>query len=298
MISGNVPKHLVVGARTGFLSAMRAAPAQYPRVATVINMGSKRVDLVDLGAAPMPKNSRTGVTVQDMIERTLQIEAAEWDITVWVSRNSIEDDQTGTLERKVRSAGQNFPRHMDQRVFKVLNAGDGTTYGSCYNGNSFFNNSHIDAGAAYQTAQDNLYGLSLSLDNFETVRVAAMQLRDDQGEFVGYQHNLIICHPSNEREAAQIANNPDAYDTTNRELNPYAGRIDYILTPEFDTTAWVLAAEDEPIKPIIIALREDPFLQDTWFDPEQPDGGRYYFKFYARYEMYYGDWRTALMGNS
>jgi hypothetical protein len=48
----------------------------------------------------------------------------------------------------------------------------------------------------------------------------------------------------------------------------------------------------------LVVIREAPNLQSAWFDPEAADGGRYYFKFYARYNHYYGDWRTAMMGNT
>jgi phage major head subunit gpT-like protein len=140
--------------------------------------------------------------------------------------------------------------------------------------------------------------LALSMDNFETVHVAAQQFVDDQGVYTEYQYDLLVVPPALERTAAQIAANEWSYDTANRERNPYDGKIQYITTPHYDATAWHLIASNEPIKPIIVAMREQPSLQSAWFDPLQPDGGRYYFKFYARYEMYYGDWRLAAQGNT
>lgn len=298
MISGNVPKHLVVGARTGFLVGMRARQYPYLRVAQEFPMAARAVDLVDLGAAPMPVNSKAGRTVQDFIEKTKALTTEEWDITVWISRNAIEDDQTGSLERKVRSAGDNFRKHMNKRTFQVLNSGDTSTYGLCYDGSEFFDNDHVDDGAHYQTNQDNEYALALTIDNFETVKVAADLFVDDQGQYVQNIFDLLVVPPAYERVAAQIAGNREAYDTANREMNPYAGRVDYIVSPDLDSTAWFLVASNEQIKPLIIAMREQPGLLSAWFDPEAPDGGRFYFKFYARYELHYGDWRLAVMGNT
>jgi phage major head subunit gpT-like protein len=202
------------------------------------------------------------------------------------------------LESRVRGAGRNFPRHINKRVFQVLNGGDGSTYGAAYDGSDYFDNDHVDDGAHYQTNQDNEYALSLSIDNFETVYVAAQQFVDDQGQYTDYAYNLLTVHPTNERVAAQIVSNEWSYDTANRERNPYTGKFAYITSPELDTTAWHIIASDEDIKPIIVAMRKMPTLQDAWFDPLQPDGGRYYFKFFARYEMYYGDWRLAAQGNT
>lgn len=299
MISGNVPQHLLVTARTGFLETVASPDPAYARIATVLNMGSKSVDLVDLGAAPMPTRNKGRMSVRDFIERKLTITPLDWDITVGVSYNAVKDDQTGALERKVRNAGSNFQRHIAQQAFKALNDGDATTnYGAAYDGLSFYNDAHLDTGAEYTTGQDNKYALPLSIDNFETVRVAARGFRDDQGEFINYNYNLLVVPPTLERVGRNIVGNPQAYDTANREINPYAGVTDLIVHPNLDSTAWVLVAADEAVKPIIIAIREQPNLQSAWFDPETADGGMYYFKFFARYNHFYSDWRTAIMGNT
>ena len=64
------------------------------------------------------------------------------------------------------------------------------------------------------------------------------------------------------------------------------------------TTLDVETASGEETKPLIVAMREEPVLQEYWFDPLANDGGRYYFKFYARYECHYADWRMAILGNT
>ena len=299
MISGNVPQHLVVAARTGFLTTATPAVPAYAPIASVLNMGAKSIDLVDLGAAPMPTENRGRSQAQDFIEKTMTVTPKDWDITTWISYNAIKDDQTGELDRKVRAAGQNFQLHISNQAFKALNDGDATTnFGACYDGLSFFNAAHFDPGAAYVTTQDNSDAIVLSLDNFETERVKARNFKQDQGEFCDYNYDLLVVSPALERIAANICNNREAYDTANREMNPYAGQLRYVVSPKFDATAWTLVASGAGSKPIIIAMREAPNLQEAWFDPEAADGGRYYFKFYARYNHFYGDWRLAIMGNT
>jgi len=299
MISGNVPKHLVAGARTGFLTALKKYPADWQKVAMVVNLDGAAVDLVDLGAAPMPKESKSGITIQDMIEKTMEVKPTNWDITVWISQNAVDDDRTGDLLRRCKMAGQNFQRHLNKRVFQVLNGGDGSTYGSCYDGSDFFDNDHVDDGAHYQTAQSNEGALALSIDNFETIWVAAQALRDDQGEYTQYNYNQPVVPPALYREMFQIVANEWAYDSANRERNPYRDMMKPpIVSPELDSTAWYLIVSDAVIKPLIVAMRKQPTLQDAWFDPKAPDGGRHYFKFFARYEVFYGDWRLAYQGNT
>lgn len=297
-ISGNVPIHLVVAARTGFLTSLKQPDMPWQRIANTLNMDAKSIDLVDLGGAPMPVQSRGGPQAQDFIEKTLTVKPIDWELTTWISYNAVQDDQTNTLNARVKGAGRNFQKHMNNLVFQTLNAGDASTYGICYDGQVFYYASHADKGAHYSTAQSNVNALALSLDNFTTVNVNAMKYRDDQGEFVNYAGDLLVVPPELEYTAHQICNNPTAYDTANREANPYSGRKNYITSPQLDTTAWFLIDSQEETKPLIVVIREQPYLQDSWFDPKAQDGGRYYFKFYARYNVYYGDWRLCTMGNT
>jgi len=298
MISGNTPKHLVVAARTGFLQAMRVRDYPWQQIAMTLQMDAASIDLVDLGAAPMPTKSKTGVTIQDFIEKTKVVTPSDWDITVWMTQNQMDDDQTGTLERRVRQAGDNFQKHINKRVFQVLNAGDSATEGLTYDGTNFFNSAHIDKGADFQTGQDNEDTNNLSQPNFDTTWVNAQTARDDQGEFTQYIYDLLVTHPSNNVTAANITGNPQDQSTANRAINPYAGDVSYLTSSYLDTNAWYLIASKEPIKPLILAMKKEPHLQSTWFDAEAPDGGRHYFKFFARYEVHYGDWRLAWQGQT
>jgi len=299
VVSGNVPKHLVSSARTGFLSALPTIQLPWQRVAMTINMGEKNVDLVDLGAVPMPVESKGPPTVQAMIEKTLEIKPRSWDITIALSYNAVQDDQTGDLMRKARGAARNFQRHINNRVFTVLNAGDASTYGTGYDGQEMFCATHTDKGAHYTTAQDNEYDLVLDPDNFETVWVAGQGFVDDQGEETGYNYDQLVVPPALFREAVNIVKNEWAYDTANREKNAFDGMLkEPIVSPKLDSTAWFLVASSEEIKPLIVAMREAPSLQASWFDAAVGEGGMYYFKYYGRYDVFYGDWRLAILGDS
>jgi len=299
LISGNVPKHLVVDARTGFLTATGDIATALPPFAEQYSLDSKSTTMVDLGSAPMPTENKGRATVQSFIEKYLQVEPRDWDITVGLSHNAMMDDQTNSLESKVRSAGENFRRDMSNKCFEALDSGDSTTaYGACYDGLSFFNNSHIDEGADYQTAQDNLYSLDLTLNNFKTVRAAGRSFLDDRGEPVDLMHNLIVCHPDQEFEVSQITGNPQDATVADRAINPYSGQVSYITSAKLTSGSWSLVDTSRQAKPVYMAVREQPNLQAAWFDPNAGEGGMYYFKFYARYNVFYGDWRLALMGKS
>jgi phage major head subunit gpT-like protein len=299
IVSGNVPEHLVVAAQTGFLASLPEVPVNASRpFVRVLPMGAKSVDLVDLGAAPMPTENKGRTQVQSFIEKKLVVTPKNWDITVGLSYNASMDDQTGDLETKVKAAGENFPKHMDNLAFDALKNGAATTsYGAGYDSLAFFSASHVDSGADYQTVQSNSKSLAFSLANFKTVRALGRAFLDDRGQPLDIVHNTIVAHPDYEYDIEQLIRNQETAGTGNRDLNPYAGKMNAIYSAQITSGQYFLLNTSQTAKPIILALRESPNLQSAWFDPNGPDGGMYYFKFYARYNIFYGDWRLAIKGN-
>lgn len=297
--SGVVPGHLIAGARSGFLRASKTMTPLWSRIAQQVNLTGASDDLVDLGAAPMPKNSKNGLTVQGMSERLLRVAPVDWDITIGISRNAIEDDRTGTLETKARQARENFDKHVNKIVFEAINEGETIgRFAACYDDKALFAATHVDKGAAYQTAQSNTNTSALSLTNFKSVYASASLYVDDQGEQTGFVPNLLIVSPALEYDASQITANNQAAGTSNRDINPYSGKVEHIVVPWIDSTAWFLVASGESVKPLLVVMREEPNLQASWFAPEEPDGGMFYFKFFARYNVQYGEWRAITQGNT
>lgn len=294
----DIANHLNYGVRTGFLKGQKTySPVRSAFVRETTSTG-KQEDYSDVGTVPMPVSYDDMVQVRGTHEVNLTITNKDFEITLGVSHNAINDNRIDNIDTWARQAGRNFEKHMDKLCFLALNAGDASTYGLCYDGKNLFANDHADSGAEYTTAQDNLYGVTLSLDNFETVRVAGQLFKDDRGEYVMYDHNLLICAPALERTAKNITGNPNAYDTANREINTYAGQVrGPLVNPWLDSTSWYIVAADEIVKPIILQMRQQPTLV-TWDDEKLGEGGVRYFKFHARYNVGYGDWRTVIMGNS
>lgn len=303
MNRGQVPGHLILGARTGFLKGSKPEIAQWSQIAQEVTLDGASADLVDLGAAPMPKNSKNGTTIQSMIERTLQVRPVDWDITVHVTYNAVMDDRTGNLSRIASSARENFDRHVNQLVFQALNAGESTTqFGAGYDGLPLFSDSHVDEGAEYTTPQDNKNTLALTNANFNTVHVAASTRVDDRGQQLGFVPDLLIVPPALNYAAAQITGNNKtpavSGSAASDEINPYAGQVRHIVTPHIDSTAWYVVDTTSNNKPLLVVMRERPNLQEAWFDPTKPDGGWYMFKYYARYNVAFGLWQLITQGNT
>lgn len=296
-IRGNLPKHLEVAARTGVLIAPERPATGWRQVAMDVDLTARTTTLVDLGGIPLPTENPQ--VVQDILEKGLTVTPKDYYVSVSISQNAIDDDQTGTLLTRFRNIQAGFDKHINKLVFRTLNAGDGQSIGAAYDGQDFFDNDHVDPGADYTTAQSNEHALALSLDNFETVYTAAQLVRNDKGDFTNYIYDLLVCHPSNFRIARNVTGNGAAYDTANNEQNPYSGLMKMPLTsPELDTTAWYLIASSEAAKPLFVGMRKRPELTGIEFDAQAEDGGKHIFTYHARYVAGYGDWRLAAQGNS
>ena len=314
--------HLERGVRVGFTVGMKSyTPLRDGFVKEQPSDGAFE-SYVDMGALPWPMaggglagsggtDPRTGaettgglseggpIVVLGTEERSMIIYNRDWYVAIGVYHSAINDNRAGNLEAWARNAAVRFQQHMDFLAFDALNKGETTTdYGKAYDGLSMFNDAHVDRGAEYTTAQDNKYAVALTLDNFETVKVASSKYRDGRGQPVGLNHRLLIVPPELERVAAQITRNEAVYNTANREMNPYAGTTRYIVAPGgwLDSTAWYLIDDSMPEKPIVFQMRQQPQLV-TWDDHTQGSGVRY-FKWLARYTVAYGDWRLAIQGNT
>jgi phage major head subunit gpT-like protein len=313
--------HLEYGMRSGFLKGMNAYTRLRDPFCRTVNSTRAFEVYADMGAMPWPRqnggqpggtatDARTGaaqvsglheggpITVIGGNERAVTVYNQDWEIPIGITHNAINDGQTGNLEEWARSTGQRFEQHKDYLAFNALNAGAGTTYGNGYDRLSFFNDSHIDPGAEYQTAQDNAHALTLSLDNFETVYIAHSSFLDDRGQPAGLVPDLLIASVNLRRIGANITDNGDDYATGNRKKNPYAGDIQLLVAPGgyLDSTAWYTVVTGMAQKPINLQEREAPTLV-FWDDHTQGHGIRYY-KWMARYVPLYGDWSLASQGNT
>jgi phage major head subunit gpT-like protein len=298
IVRSDVAQSLVYGSKAQFLSGRQSWPSKRSLIAAEAPSTGKSEKYVGLGAQPMPIEARDKIVPRGLVEHALEIVNKDWETTLGVSHDAINDDRVGHVLPWMMKAGQRFEQHMDKLCFQAMNAGDAATYGLCYDGLYYFSASHADPGADYTTVQSNLGTSTLTLDTFNTIWVAAKAFMDDRGEVADIPFDLLIVPPALRTVAAQICDNENAYDTANREVNPFKGEIRYVVNPYMGSTSWVLACSAFSDKPIIFQLRQSPELV-VWDDESvAAEGGERFFKWTARYQVGYGDWRLAYMGKT
>ena len=141
---------LRVGFKTQFQSGLMTASSQAAMVSTEVpsSTGTERYGWI--GKIPNVREWIGPRLVQNISESDYQIKNKDWELTIGVGRNDIEDDLLGVYAPLFTEMGQSTGALKDQLVFDLLKNGFTT---NCYDNQPFFNSSHpvLDSAGAVTT---------------------------------------------------------------------------------------------------------------------------------------------------
>jgi phage major head subunit gpT-like protein len=139
IIRGDTIRNLGVGFQAKFQGALRAATSMYPKIATEVPSSTTSEDYGWLNDIPGVREWIGDRKVNQLSASGYSIKNKDWEITIAVDRNDVEDDNVGIYGPKVQITAENTQRHYDALVFGLLKAGFATT---CYDGQYFFDTDH------------------------------------------------------------------------------------------------------------------------------------------------------------
>jgi len=119
-------------------SKVKAAP-MWDKVATRVPSTTKSNTYGWLGQFPKLREWIGERVVKDMQAHSYAIENKDWEATVGVDRNDIEDDNLGIYSPLVQEMGYAAATYPDELIFPLLKAGHTT---ECYDGQNFFDTDH------------------------------------------------------------------------------------------------------------------------------------------------------------
>lgn len=176
-----------------------------------------------------------------------------WQSSFKLPRKTVQYDKTGLVGKKIAQLFGDYAYAPDKLVFESLLSNP-----TGIDGVSLLNDTH-PFGASGGT-WDNKVTTALSFSAVNTGVAAMKSLRDEQGEYLGINPDLLIVGTANERTALEIAgaeNRPvpidtaGAFDATSKVNaagmlpNIYQGRFTVIVSPRFEdgtnTASWFLA---------------------------------------------------------
>lgn len=252
---------IYVGFKTIYQKALENSTPSYPKIATLVPSSTRSEEYKWLGKVPRMREWAGSRVIQNLGAYDYAIKNKDFEVTIALDRNDIEDDQIGVYQPIIQTMGESAALHPDELVFGLLLKG---FENKCYDGKNFFDTTHKEGKSGIQS---NKGTEKLNTKSYGEARAAMMSLKDDQGKSLKVVPNLLVVPPQLEEAAKTIIMAEQINGTT----NIYKGSAELHVEPELATnpTAWFLLDTRKPIKPLIFQQRKKPeFVAKTKIDDD------------------------------
>ncbi len=129
-----------------FNAAFQETQTWYERVAMTVPASTRIMDYKFLLDFPMVREWLGDRQISSLEPKAFQVETKDWEATIEVDRNDIEDEQLGFYNPIVAALAQEARKHPEKLIADLV-AGGFTT--ACYDGRNFFDADHpVGSGTA------------------------------------------------------------------------------------------------------------------------------------------------------
>lgn len=286
-------KAIFINLKTTFQKAFDQTPSDWQKVAMKVPSTSKQNDYSWLGRFPKMRKWIGDKAVKALEAFNYSIVNDDFEATVEVDRNDIEDDQILGLAQQAQAAGQSAAELPSDIVFALLSQGFTNL---CYDGQPFFDIDHPVNGvsvsnkgtkklsAATQAAAKASYGVA---------RAAMRSFKDEEGASLKVRPTILVVPPALEDEANFLMTADRFPDNT---PNIYKGTAEVLVVLELTSdTQWFLLDTTRPVKPLIYQERKKPeFVEQTDYNADNVFmRKKFLFGAEARAAGGYGFWQMA-----
>lgn len=236
---------LYVGFNTLYNKAFKGTEPQWGKLATKVTSNTGAENYKWLGLIPKMREWIGDRQIKSLEASDYTIKNKDYELTVGIPRNDIEDDTIGVYSPVVESMGQSAAQLPDELVFGLLKGGFEQL---CYDGKPFFAGNH-KGGSNKGTAK-------LSVDAYAAARASMMSLKDNAGKPLGIVPDLLVVPPALEGMARKILMAEQIDGTT----NTMRGTATLLVSPLLAgaDNAWYLLCTTQPVKPLVYQERKPP----------------------------------------
>lgn len=282
-----------VALKTLFNNAFTAAPSTWDKIAMKVPSSTGSNLYAWLSAFPKMRRWVGEKHVKNLQAYSYSVVNEDWEATVAVNRNHIEDDQLGIYQPQAQMAGFSAKQLPDEIVYELVNNGFTAL---CYDGQYFFDVDHPVAGASVSnvgTKALSVATLAAAQASYGAARTAMRRFKDEDGRPINVNPTVLLVPPALEDTARALLTVDRLEDG---KSNPYKGTAELVVETRLTSdTAWFLLDTSKPVRPFIYQERKAPvFVQQT--DPEADDvfsRKEYKFGAEARAAGGYGFWQMA-----
>ncbi len=250
--------------KTTFNKAFDAAPVMWPKIAMLVPSTSQQNDYSWLSRFPKMRKWIGEKFIKSLSAQSYTISNDDWEATVEVDRNHIEDDILGIYGPMAQEAGFSAKQLPDEIVMDLVNGGFANL---AYDGQFFYDTDHpvgdpavsVSNKGTVQLKADTLANAQASIG---AGRTAIRKFKDDEGRPLNLVPDTLLVPPALEDTANTLMTVDRLEDG---KPNPYKGimkvEVDGRLTSD---TAWFLLVTSRPVKPFIYQERKKPvFVEQT-----------------------------------
>lgn len=224
-----------------------------------------------LGNAPVMREWIGGKNAKQLKEYPFTISNKDYESTLEVKRKDLQRDKTGQLLMRTGQLAQRAAEHEEKLISALIDAADGTTLGTAYDGLAFFSSSHsvgssgtIDNTIDYNSASTTA---PTSAEMSDAIMLSIQQLygfKDDTGEPTNQnEREFVIMVPTTFWSAAITAVSKDrlSANADNPLLN-IGLNLTVIQNPRLTwTTKFATFAVGGASKPMIIQEEQAPTVE-------------------------------------
>lgn len=245
-----------VSLKTTFMQAFDAAPSQWEKTAMLVPSGSGQNDYTWLSKFPKMRKWIGDKVIKALEAMKYTVVNDDWEATVEVDRNDIEDDNLGIYKPQAQMAGYSARQLPEEIVADLKNNAFANT---CYDKQYFYDSDHPVAGASVSnlgTAPLSGATQALAEASYGAARTAIMSFTDDEGRPLGLIPDVLEVPPALETQGRRVVEMEKLADDT---PNPYKGTAKLVVNPRLtSTTAWFLHVTSMPVKPFVYQERKAP----------------------------------------
>lgn len=253
---------IFINLKTTFNKAFDAAPTLWEKTTMRVQSTGAQNDYAWLSRFPRMRKWIGDKVIKSLEAYKYTVVNDDWEATIEVDRNDIEDDQIGIYGPQAQEAGWSAKQLPDEIDAELKNNAFAT---QCYDGQYFYDTDHPVKGAS--VSNKGTYALSAAdattaANSYGAARVAIMSLKDEEDRPLALIPDLLEVPPALEATARILCEHDKLGDDS---PNPYKGTASVLVNPRLtSTTAWFLHVTTRPLKPFIFQERKKPvFVHQT-----------------------------------
>jgi phage major head subunit gpT-like protein len=284
--------------KTTFNNAFTGTQTVWQKIAMLVPSTGSQNDYAWLSRFPKMRRWIGEKNVKSLAASKYSVVNDDWEATVEVDRNDLDDDQTGMYSIQAQGAGFSASQLPDEIVMELAN---GAFVNKCFDGQPFFSTSHPAKDAKgkaitvsnMSTVPLSIASLALAQAGYGAARVAMRKMADDEGRPLNITPTILLVPPAL-GDAARLLMTSDKL--ADQEPNPYKNTAEVVEDARLTSdTAWFLLDCTKPIMPFIYQERKKAvFVSQTDLNSELVfTTKKYKFGAEARAAGGYGFWQLG-----